>query len=244
MAETPQARPDGPLIEMEGVSKSYRRGGQDLLILDGLDLEVAAGEFLALMGPSGSGKSTILNLIGGLDSADAGRIVVAGTDLGRLSKNALSAWRARNVGFVFQAFNLLPVLTALENVELPLLLTPLSRKQRREQARFALEIVGLTDRQDHRPKQLSGGEEQRVAIARAMATDPTILLCDEPTGDLDRVSAEQVLEIIQELGRKNGTTVVMVTHDPRASERASRVLHLDKGVLVDGEAHGNTVRAP
>ncbi len=236
MAATRPERPDGPLIRMRGVSKSYRRGGQDLLILDGMDLDVAAGEFLALMGPSGSGKSTILNLIGGLDNADAGEIVVAGTDVGRLPKSALSAWRARNVGFVFQAFNLLPVLTALENVELPLMLTPLSRKQRREQARFALEIVGLADREDHRPKQLSGGQEQRVAIARAMATDPTILLCDEPTGDLDRVSAEQVLEIIQELGRKNGTTVVMVTHDPRASERADRVLYLDKGVLVDGSA--------
>lgn len=235
-------RPDGPIIRMSGVSKSYRRGGQDLQILEGMDLEVATGEFLALMGPSGSGKSTILNLIGGLDTADAGRIEVAGTDVGGLRGDALSAWRARHVGFVFQAFNLLPVLTAQENVELPLMLTPLSRKQRREQARFALEIVGLSDRADHRPKQLSGGQEQRVAIARAMAMDPTVLLCDEPTGDLDRASAEQVLGILQELGRTNRTTVVMVTHDQRASERATRTLHLDKGVLVEQAQHGGEAR--
>ena len=222
-----------PIIRMSGVDKAYRRGGQDLVILKNMDLAVRPAEFLALMGPSGSGKSTILNLISGLDTPDAGRIVVGDTDLARLSKNELSAWRARHCGFVFQSFNLIPVLTALENVELPLLLTPLSRAKRREQARFALEIVGLADREDHRPKQLSGGQEQRVAIARAMAMDPSILLCDEPTGDLDRASAEQVLGILARLCQENGTTIVMVTHDPLASARASRVLHLDKGVLVD-----------
>ena len=226
---------DGFLIHMEGVRKSYRKGGADLVILDGMDLDVRASEFLALMGPSGSGKSTILNLVGGLDLADAGLVEVAGTDLSRLGKNALAAWRARLVGFVFQSFNLIPVLTAMENVELPLLLTPLSRAKRREQARYALEIVGLADRMDHRPKALSGGQEQRVAIARAMAMDPTILLCDEPTGDLDRQSADQVLDILVRLCSENGTTVVMVTHDPLASSHASRVLHLDKGVLTNGD---------
>lgn len=225
-----------PIISMTGVDKSYRRGGQALVILQGMDLEVEPAEFLALMGPSGSGKSTILNLIGGLDGPERGQVVVAGTDLSRLSKNELSAWRARHVGFVFQSFNLIPVLTALENVELPLMLTPLSRRQRREQARYALSIVGLGDREDHRPKQLSGGQEQRVAIARAIAMDPSILLCDEPTGDLDRASADQVLDILARLTRENGTTIVMVTHDPLASSHATRTLHLDKGVLV--EAHG------
>ena len=223
-----------PMIRMADVDKSYRRGGQDLVILKGMHLEVAPADFLALMGPSGSGKSTILNLIGGLDEPDRGQVEVAGTDLSTLSKNDLSAWRARHVGFVFQSFNLIPVLTALENVELPLLLTPLDRKKRREQARHALDIVGLSDREDHRPKQLSGGQEQRVAIARAMAMDPSVLLCDEPTGDLDRVSADQVLEILARLCTENGTTVVIVTHDPLASARAKRSLHLDKGVLVDG----------
>jgi putative ABC transport system ATP-binding protein len=230
------AQTSEPIIRMSGVDKSYRRGGQDLVILKNMDLAVKPAEFLALMGPSGSGKSTILNLISGLDTPDAGHIVVGETDLSTLSKNELSAWRARHCGFVFQSFNLIPVLTALENVELPLLLTPLSRAKRREQARFALEIVGLADRQDHRPKQLSGGQEQRVAIARAMAMDPSILLCDEPTGDLDRASAEQVLGILGRLCQENGTTIVMVTHDPLASARATRTLHLDKGVLVDAPA--------
>ncbi|MHC5011280.1 MAG: ABC transporter ATP-binding protein [Planctomycetota bacterium] len=220
-------------ISMRSVSKSYRKGGEDLHVLENMDLDVAKAQFLALMGPSGSGKSTILNLIGGLDVPDAGTVHVADTDLAGLPPNALAAWRARHVGFIFQSFNLLPVLTALENVELPLLLTPLSRKKRREQARFALEIVGLEDRMDHRPKQLSGGQEQRVAIARAMATDPTVLLCDVPTGDLDRASADQVLDLLGRLCRENGTTVVMVTHDDKASERADRILHLDKGVLVE-----------
>jgi putative ABC transport system ATP-binding protein len=231
-----EERPSGPVIEMTGVSKRYQKGGATLVILDGMDLTVEAGDFLALMGPSGSGKSTILNLIGGLDVQDSGTVVVAGTDLSGLSTDALSSWRSEHVGYVFQAFNLIPVLTALENVELPLLLAPLSKKQRRQQAEYALELVGLTDRMDHRPKQLSGGQEQRVAIARAMAMDPTILLCDEPTGDLDRVSADQIMDILARLPREVGTTIVMVTHDPRASARASRILHLDKGVLTRGDA--------
>jgi putative ABC transport system ATP-binding protein len=220
---------------MRGVSKSYRRGGETLTVLDGMDLDVAPGEFLALMGPSGSGKSTILNLIGGLDAPDAGHVVVAGQDVGDLSGDALAAWRAQNVGYVFQAFNLIPVLTARENVELPLLLTPLGRSARRAQAEHALALVGLTDRMHHRPKQLSGGQEQRVAIARGIAMDPTILLCDEPTGDLDRASAGQVLDILQRLPDEIGTTIVIVTHDPRASERADRTLHLDKGVLIEAD---------
>jgi putative ABC transport system ATP-binding protein len=220
---------------MRGVSKTYRRGGETLTVLDGMDLDVAPGEFLALMGPSGSGKSTILNLIGGLDTADEGHVLVAGQDVGDLRGDALAAWRAQNVGYVFQSFNLIPVLTARENVELPLLLTPLGRGKRRSQAEHALSLVGLTERMHHRPKQLSGGQEQRVAIARAIAMDPTILLCDEPTGDLDRASADQVLDILQRLPDEIGTTIVIVTHDPRASERADRTLHLDKGVLIEAD---------
>jgi putative ABC transport system ATP-binding protein len=222
-----------PLGRMREVSKVYRRGGQDLVVLDGLDLDVAAGEFLALMGPSGSGKSTILNLLGGLDRPDSGTIEVGGVDLGSLSRDDLAAWRGRTVGFIFQAFNLIPVLTALENVELPLLLTPLPRKKRREHAEYALEIVGLSDRRHHRPRQLSGGQEQRVAIARAVATDPTMILADEPTGDLDRASADAVMDILSRLVREHGKTVAMVTHDPLAAQRASRLLHLEKGVLVE-----------
>jgi putative ABC transport system ATP-binding protein len=220
-----------PVIQLVGVTKAYRKGGQELVVLDDLDMEVAIGEFLALMGPSGSGKSTILNLIGGLDEPDAGDVIVAGELISALSGEALSSWRARHIGYVFQAFNLIPVLTALENVELPLLLTPLSKSERREQARYALEIVGLSDRLDHRPKQLSGGQEQRVAIARAVAMDPTILLCDEPTGDLDRDSADQVLELLARLADEHQKTIVMVTHDQKASDDASRVVHLDKGVV-------------
>ena len=224
---------DGTLLaRMRGVTRVYRRGGQDLRVLDGLDLDVERGDFLALMGPSGSGKSTILNLLGGLDRPDAGTIDVEGTEITGLSSDALAAWRARHVGFVFQAFNLIPVLTALENVELPLLLTPLGKKQRREHAEYALELVGLKDRMDHRPKQLSGGQEQRVAIARAIATDPTMVLADEPTGDLDRASADAVLDILSRLVAEHGKTIAMVTHDPAAAARASRQLHLEKGVLV------------
>ena len=225
---------DGTLLaRMRGVTRVYRRGGQDLRVLDGLDLDVERGDFLALMGPSGSGKSTILNLLGGLDRPDAGTIDVEGTEITGLSSDALAAWRARHVGFVFQAFNLIPVLTALENVELPLLLTPLGKKQRREHAEYALELVGLKDRMDHRPKQLSGGQEQRVAIARAIATDPTMVLADEPTGDLDRASADAVLDILSRLVAEHGKTIAMVTHDPAAARRATRTLHLEKGVLVE-----------
>ncbi len=220
-----------PVIQLDGVTKAYRKGGQELVVLDDLDMEVATGEFLALMGPSGSGKSTILNLIGGLDEPDDGDVIVAGELVSALSGEALSTWRARHIGYVFQAFNLIPVLTALENVELPLLLTPLSKSARREQARYALEIVGLSDRLDHRPKQLSGGQEQRVAIARAVAMDPTILLCDEPTGDLDRDSADQVLDLLARLAAEHQKTIVMVTHDQKAADDASRILHLDKGVV-------------
>ncbi|MDF1702114.1 MAG: ABC transporter ATP-binding protein [Planctomycetota bacterium] len=225
-----------PVIQLRGVSKAYRKGGQTLVVLDGLDMDVERGEFLALMGPSGSGKSTILNLIGGLDLPDSGSVVVAGASVPDLRGDALSSWRARHTGYVFQAFNLIPVLTALESVELPLLLTPLSKAERREQARYALEIVGLADRLDHRPKQLSGGQEQRVAIARAIAMDPTILLCDEPTGDLDRDSADQVLELLARLSAEHDKTVVMVTHDQKAGDDATRILHLDKGVVEDADA--------
>ena len=221
------------LARMRGITKVYSRGGQDVRVLDGLDLDVGAGELLALMGPSGSGKSTILNLLGGLDRPDAGTIEVGDTDITRLSSDELAGWRARHVGFVFQAFNLIPVLTALENVELPLLLTPLGKKQRREHAEYALELVGLKDRMDHRPKQLSGGQEQRVAIARAIATDPTMVLADEPTGDLDRASADAVLDILSRLVAEHGKKIAMVTHDPAAARRATRTLHLEKGVLVE-----------
>ena len=223
---------------MRGVTRVYRRGGEDLTVLDRLDLDIASGEFLALMGPSGSGKSTILNLLGGLDRPDAGSIEVGGTDIVSLSNDELAAWRARHVGFVFQSFNLIPVLSALENVELPLLLTPLSRKDRRQHAEYALEIVGLKDRMTHRPKQLSGGQEQRVAIARAMATDPTMILADEPTGDLDRASADAVLDILSRLVTEHGKTIAMVTHDPAAAARASKLLHLEKGILVEAVGHG------
>ena len=221
------------LARMRGITKVYSRGGQDVRVLDGLDLDVGAGELLALMGPSGSGKSTILNLLGGLDRPDAGTIEVGDIEITGLSSDALAGWRARHVGFVFQAFNLIPVLTALENVELPLLLTPLGKKQRREHAEYALELVGLKDRMDHRPKQLSGGQAQRVAIARAIATDPTMVLADEPTGDLDRASADAVLDILSRLVAEHGKTVAMVTHDPAAARRATRTLHLEKGVLVE-----------
>jgi putative ABC transport system ATP-binding protein len=219
------------MIQVRGLSKSYSRGGETLTVLDRLDLNMEAGRFYALMGPSGSGKTTLLNLVGGLDHADEGELLVAGEDLSRLDGGALSRWRAENVGFVFQGFNLIPVLTALENVELPLSLTPLSRAQRREHARHALELVGLGDRTGHRPGQLSGGQEQRVAIARAIASDPKVILADEPTGDLDRNSADQVLELLQRLNGEMKKTILMVTHDPRAAEHAEKIVHLDKGRL-------------
>jgi putative ABC transport system ATP-binding protein len=228
------------LIRARGLDKSYRRGGEEIHVLQGLNLDVDAGEFIAFMGPSGSGKTTLLNLLGGLDVPSAGTVTVGGDEITALSRRRLSAWRARHVGFVFQAYNLIPVLTAYRNVELPLLLTPLGRAERREHVRAALRVVGLEDRMAHYPRQLSGGQEQRVAIARALVADPTFLLCDEPTGDLDRRAAGEILDLLSLLVSERGTTVLMVTHDPRAAERASAVLHLDKGVLVEAAAHGGT----
>ena len=219
-------------IVLEGVTKEYRRDEFRIPVLVDLDLTVEEGEFLALMGPSGSGKTTLLNLIAGLDRATRGAVVVHGQDLGRLSEGRLTRWRADNIGFIFQLYNLIPVLTAFENVELPLLLTKLSKRQRRENVRTALRVVGLEGREDHYPRQLSGGQEQRVAIARAIVTDPYLLVADEPTGDLDRTSAEEILELLEQLNREFQKTIVMVTHDPLAAKRATRTLHLDKGRLV------------
>jgi putative ABC transport system ATP-binding protein len=221
-----------PIIEVDGLCKSYRRGAQIIPVLEEITLDLAAGEFMALMGPSGSGKTTLLNLIAGIDRADAGTIRVDGLDITLLSEPDLAAWRAAHVGFIFQFYNLIPVLTAFENVELPLLLTGLSRRERREHATAALAAVGLADRMDHRPGQLSGGQQQRVAIARAVVTDPTLLVADEPTGDLDRVSAEEILELMDRLVHEAGKTILMVTHDPRAAEKAHIVRHLEKGVLL------------
>jgi len=221
----------GAGIELKNVTKTYRRGGETLTVLDRLDLSMEAGRFYALMGPSGSGKSTLLNLIGALDEPDSGSVVVGGEDLTRLSSGELAAWRASHVGFVFQGFNLIPVLSALENVSLPLALAPLSGRERRERALYALELVGLSDRAKHRPRQLSGGQEQRVAIARAVVSDPAVILADEPTGDLDRASAGQVLDLLQKLNSELKKTVLMVTHDPHAAERAERIVQLDKGRL-------------
>jgi putative ABC transport system ATP-binding protein len=221
------------LIRARGLSKSYWRGGFEVPILRGLDLDVDEGEFVAFMGPSGSGKTTLLNLIGGLDVPTAGTVTVAGDEITRFSRRRLTAWRARHVGFVFQAYNLIPVLTAYRNVELPLLLTPLSGAERRDHVETALRVVGLSDRASHFPRQLSGGQEQRVAIARAIVADPTFLLCDEPTGDLDRRNADGILDLLALLVLEHRTTILMVTHDPRAAARASSILHLDKGVLVE-----------
>ena len=220
------------IVSLRNVVKGYVRGKQRVEVLHGVDLEVAAGEFLALMGPSGSGKTTVLNLIGGLDSPDKGEVVVCGERLDQLSSGKLAKWRARNVGFIFQFYNLLPVLTAERNVEIPLLLTKLSAKERRRNVQAALELVGLSDRAKHKPAELSGGQQQRVAIARALVSDPKILVCDEPTGDLDRETSESILDLLQLLNREHGKTVVMVTHDPRAAEYASRQLHVDKGRLA------------
>jgi putative ABC transport system ATP-binding protein len=219
------------LIEVQRVVRRYRRGGEVLTVLDGLELQMDRGGYYALMGPSGSGKTTLLNLIGGLDRPDEGSIAVDGEDLTELDSSQLAQWRADNVGFVFQGFNLLPVLSALRNVELPLLLSPLSRAERREHALYALELVGLADRAHHRPSQLSGGQEQRVAIARAIATDPKLILADEPTGDLDRASADQVLALLERLNREFQKTILMVTHDPAAARHARSIVHLDKGRL-------------
>ena len=224
------------LVQVRDVHKVYHRGGERLDILSGLSLEVPKGDFLALMGPSGSGKSTLLNLIGGLDKPSSGSVIVAGEPIDRLSEGKLAQWRARHIGFVFQFYNLLPVLTAERNVELPLLLTHLSKAERRKHVATALAMVGLSDRAGHYPRQLSGGQEQRVGIARAIVTDPTLLLCDEPTGDLDRRSGDEILDLLQALNREHGKTIVMVTHDPQAAARARRTLHLDKGTLTQEAA--------
>jgi putative ABC transport system ATP-binding protein len=219
-------------VSVENVVKIYQRDSQQIKVLDGLSLDVPQGEFLALMGPSGSGKTTLLNLIAGIDRATSGSVRVAGTDLTPLSEGELAKWRSRNVGFIFQFYNLIPVLNAVENVELPLLLSDLSKKERRERALTALRIVGLADRSKHYPRQLSGGQEQRVAIARAIVTDPSVLVADEPTGDLDSKSAEEILDLMQTFNKEFGKTIVMVTHDPRAASRAHTQRHLEKGVLT------------
>jgi putative ABC transport system ATP-binding protein len=220
-------------VDVQNVRKVYRRDGQKITVLDGVSLEVAAGDFLALMGPSGSGKTTLLNLIAGIDRPSSGQVIVAGTDLARLSEGGLARWRSRNVGFIFQFYNLIPVLSALDNVQLPLLLTQLSRHERRARALTALKVVGLADRANHAPRQLSGGQEQRVAIARAIVADPKLLVADEPTGDLDGKSAHEVLDLLVSLNQEFGKTIVMVTHDPRAAERARRCRRLEKGILDD-----------
>ena len=221
------------LVRAKNVHKTFRRGSERIEVLQGTNLEVAKGEFLALMGPSGSGKTTLLNLIGGLDTPSEGSIEVGGVDISRMSGAALSKWRSQNIGFVFQLYNLLPVLTAERNVELPLLLTKLSKTHRRKHVEVALKVVGLADRAKHYPRQLSGGQEQRVGIARAIVTDPTLLLCDEPTGDLDRKAGDEILDLLQALNREHGKTIIMVTHDPHAADRATQVLHLEKGTLME-----------
>lgn len=227
-----------PLVEIKNLNKSYRRGNQIIPVLENITFAIEEGEFLALMGPSGSGKSTLLNLIAGIDKSDSGMITVGGIDITVLSETELAQWRAANVGFVFQFYNLIPVLTAFGNVELPLLLTHLSRKERREHAEAALRIVNLSDRMSHYPSQLSGGQQQRVAIARAIVTDPAILVADEPTGDLDRVSAKEILELMGRLNAELGKTIIMVTHDPHAAEKARIIRHLEKGIFnASPQAH-------
>lgn len=224
-----------PIVLIRNLSKSYRRGSQVIPVLEDISFDIPDGEFLALMGPSGSGKSTLLNLLAGIDKADSGSIRVGGVEITTLDETALAGWRAVNVGFIFQFYNLIPVLTAFENVELPLLLTRLTRKERRTHVETALRVVGLADRMDHYPGQLSGGQQQRVAIARAVVTDPTILVADEPTGDLDRQSAGEILNLMDRLNRESGKTVVMVTHDPRAADKARSIRHLEKGMLTDAD---------
>jgi putative ABC transport system ATP-binding protein len=221
------------IVEIEHLNKSYRRGTRAIPVLVDITLDIAEGEFLALMGPSGSGKTTLLNMIAALDRVDSGIIKVGGIDITGLTETQLAAWRSVNVGFIFQFYNLIPVLTAFENVELPLLLTGISRRERREHVELALQVVNLTSRMDHYPAQLSGGEQQRVAIARAIITDPTILVADEPTGDLDRVAAEEILELMDRLNRESHKTIIMVTHDPRAAKKARTIRYLDKGILND-----------
>ena len=223
----------GALIQVRGVDKNYSRGGETIRVLQSLNLDVDKGEFVAFMGPSGSGKTTLLNLLGGLDVPTHGSITVAGDEITHMSGHKLTEWRARHVGFIFQMYNLIPVLTGFQNVELPLLLTKLSKSERRQHVEAALSIVGLADRMNHYPRQLSGGQEQRVAIARAIVADPTFLLCDEPTGDLDRKSADEILALLPRLSSEYHKTILMVTHDPAAAERAHSLLHLNKGVLVE-----------
>ena len=222
-----------PLVQIRGLRKTYVRGTQQVEVLHGIDLDIPDGDFVALMGPSGSGKTTLLNLIGGLDTPTAGQLVVAGEAIEALDGDALAAWRADTVGFIFQSYNLMPVLSAQKNVELPLLLTDMGARERARRARLALGLVGLEERAGHKPNELSGGQQQRVAIARALVSDPRLLICDEPTGDLDRKTADEVLTMLQTLNRDFGKTIVMVTHDPKAAEYARRTVHLDKGVLVD-----------
>ena len=222
-----------PLVEIRNVHKHFTRGSERIDVLKGVNLDIPEGDFLALMGPSGSGKTTLLNLMGGLDLPTEGSVKVGGVDISRLGGAALAKWRSQHVGFVFQLYNLLPVLTAERNVELPLLLTKLSRSERKNHVDIALKVVGLADRAKHYPRQLSGGQEQRVGIARAIVTDSTLLLCDEPTGDLDRKAGDEILELLQTLNRDHGKTIVMVTHDPHAADRARRTLHLEKGVLME-----------
>ena len=225
------------LVSIRGVTKSYVRGKQSIEVLHGINLDIPRGDFVALMGPSGSGKTTLLNLIGGLDHPTAGSIEVDGRRIDGLSAKQLSHWRADHIGFVFQFYNLLPVLSAQGNVELPLLLTKMGKAERAKRANIALQLVGLADRAHHKPRELSGGQEQRVAIARAIVTDPTLLVCDEPTGDLDRKTADEILTLLQTLNRQHGKTIIMVTHDPKAAEYANRTVHLDKGQLVTEAAH-------
>lgn len=222
-----------PLVEIRGLSKAYVRGNQRIEVLHGIDLDIPEGDFVALMGPSGSGKTTLLNLIGGIDTPSAGLLTVAGQRIDTLDGDTLAAWRAATVGFIFQSYNLMPVLSARKNVELPLLLVDMSAAERRRRAEIALTLVGLADRAGHKPNELSGGQQQRVAIARALVSDPRVLICDEPTGDLDRHTADEILSLLQKLNREFGKTIVMVTHDPKAAEYASRTVHLDKGLLVD-----------
>ena len=225
------------LVSIRNLTKTYQRGPEKVEVLHGIDLDIEEGDFVALMGPSGSGKTTLLNLIGGLDSPTSGQIEVAGQRIDAMKSGQLSHWRSNHVGFVFQFYNLMPTLNAQKNVELPLLLTRLSAADRKRNAAIALELVGLKDRGGHRPNELSGGQQQRVAIARAIVSDPTLLICDEPTGDLDRASAEEILGLLQTLNREHGKTIVMVTHDPKAAEYATHTLHLDKGNLVEQSAH-------
>jgi putative ABC transport system ATP-binding protein len=232
MVELGASGPSKSLIVVRGLAKEYRRGNEDLHVLQGIDLDVDKGDFVAFMGPSGSGKTTLLNLLGGLDVPSRGSITVAGDEITHLSAPRLTRWRARHVGFIFQMYNLIPVLSAFRNVELPLLLAPLSGAERKRQVETALKLVGLQDRMAHKPRELSGGQQQRVAIARAIVADPTFLLCDEPTGDLDRRSADDILELLERLVKELDKTILMVTHDPRAAERAHATLHLDKGVLT------------